>query len=302
METPSALIAAQDELGVFYQEWALCEIPMVSYSRARLLRKLGLKSIRDVASADANLICRRREVVGSKDTSFPAAFQLIVNYAQAICRRRPLVVGNQSILPERSRRPFFMDLEYDPVGTGKRGAVGIFLCGIMDSDGNITQRFLDDPGQERDLVAWFSDWLSKNRPFIITYSSKSADEPHLRNSLRKFSMSTGCLSDAQFLDLYYDVIFTQSPLRQKIFLPLKGSISSKRVAYHFGFHDHKGTRIHDGLDALLAYNRFLLHQSKKIRNDLLAYNRSDLKRTALIYERIQGLFERYRRNETAGKG
>ena len=279
-------------------ESSLCRIPMVSHSRASLLQKLGIGSIGDVVKADPRVLCKRPEVISSKDTSFPIVLPLIMNYAHAISRRRPIVIGHHPGFFDISKPPYFMDLEYDPQGTAARGRFGIFLYGILDSQGNVVQRFLDDPNDEKGLIEWFSDWLMKATPALATYSSKSADEPHLRNSLRKFGLPADCLSNARFLDLFYDVIFTQSPKNQKIFLPISGSISSKRVAYYLGYREPKSVKIHDGLEALAAYKQYLRSRSERIRNDLLAYNRCDLERTSLIYNRLRQLFDKHREDET----
>jgi len=280
------------------EDSGLSGIPMVGYRRARFIAELGVTNIREVAAIDPAKFCERPEVKASSDTSLPSALSLVVNYAQAICTKRPIVTGTHPAFCESPERLYFMDLEYDPQGTASRRRVGIFLYGILDSHGNVIQRFLDDPSDEEELIEWFSDWLVKEAPALATYSSKSADEPHLRNSLRKFELSTDCLSKARFLDLFYDVIFTQSPKTQKIFLPISGSISSKRVAYYFGYREAKSVRIHDGLEALAAYEEYLRNRSKRIRNDLLAYNRCDLERTSLIYSRLRQLFDKHRKKET----
>jgi predicted RecB family nuclease len=275
-------------------ESVLCRIPMVSRSRARLLSLLGIKSVLDVASVDCEKLCRLPAVVTSEDTSFPALLPLIKLHAEAIHRGRPLVVGVHHAFREMSERPYFMDLEYDPQGTSRKGRIGVFLYGILESNGTVVQRFLDDPERERELVEWFSNWLSSTRPSLITYSSKSADEPHIRNSMEKYALPTHSLLQARFLDLFYDVIFTQSPRTQMIFLPITGSISSKAIAYYLGFREPKGIKIHDGLEALAAYKRYLRTGDKDIRKDLLAYNRCDLERTALIYRQLGELFNAYR--------
>jgi predicted RecB family nuclease len=271
-------------------ESLLCSIPMVSRSRARLLQELGMRSVQDVASADCERLRRNPTLLTSRDTSFPFILPLIKMYAEAIRLRRPLVLGFHPAFREVSKQPYFMDLEYDPQGTSRKGRIGVFLYGILDSNGNVMQRFLDEPERERELVEWFSNWLSSTRPSLITYSSKSADEPHIRNSMQKYALPTRSLSQARFLDLFYDVIFTQSPRTQMIFLPIAGSISSKTIAYHLGFQEPNGIKIHDGLEALGAYKRYLRTGDEDIRNDLLAYNRCDLERTALIYHRLRELF------------
>jgi predicted RecB family nuclease len=274
-------------------ESILCSIPMVSRSRARLLQELGMRSIHDVASADCEKLRRHPTVLISRDTSFPSVLPLIKLYAEAIRLRRPLVLGFHPAFRELSKQPYFMDLEYDPQGTSRKGRIGVFLYGILDSHGNVLQRFLDDPEREKDLVEWFSNWLSRTRPSLITYSSKSADEPHIRNSMQKYGLPTYSLSQARFLDLFYDVIFTQSPRTQLVFLPVRGSISSKRIAYHLGYREPKGIKIHDGLEALGAYKRYLRTGDEDIRNDLLTYNRCDLERTALIHHQLGELLKDY---------
>jgi uncharacterized protein YprB with RNaseH-like and TPR domain len=162
----------------------------------------------------------------------------------------------------------------------------------MDLKGKVIQRFLDDPRNERELLEWFVDWLSKTKTTLITYASKSADEPQLRNALGKFGLPLNCLSRVQFLDLFYDVIFTQSPRNQKVFLPIIGNMGEKEVSQYFGYREPEDAEIHDGLQALMAYQQYLRKRSERIKNELLAYNCRDLERTAVIYCALRRLFDK----------
>lgn len=285
------------ELVFFERSSELTRIPMVAYSRAGLLDGLGIKRIAEVAKIDPQKLCMTPEVGNSKDTSFTTALPLIINYARAIDSGEPIVAGSTDALSDLITEPYFVDLEYDPVGTKTGGDVGIFTYGIMDSKGKATQRFLDDPTQEAQLLEWFVDWISRTRPTIFTYSSKSADEPHLRNSIRKFGLPTNTLSAARFIDLYYDVIFTQSSMKQRIFLPIEGHIGEKNVSDYFGYHEPKGLRIHDGLGALIAYRKYSKNHSQTIKHQILSYNRSDLERIALIYKRLRQLLHNSNRQK-----
>jgi predicted phosphodiesterase len=293
-KTPSELSIFVDdmpEVAFFGNDSELTRIPMIGWRRASLLDSLGVRSITDAARIDPQKLLGTPEVGNTKDWAFASSLPLIIKYARAIESGKPIITGTSPILIDSSTAPYFADLEYDPVGTKTKGEAGIFVYGVLDSEGNVTQRFLDDPTQERQLLEWFVEWVSKTKPTIFTYASKNADEPHLKNSLRKFRLPPNSLSEARFVDLFHDVIYTQSLVKQRIFLPLEGHIGEKDVSDYFGYREPKNLKIHDGLEALMAYKRYLKSRRVTIKNQILAYNRSDLKRIALIFRRLQELFQ-----------
>ena len=80
-------------------------------------------------------------------------------------------------------------------------------------------------------------------------------------------------------------------MKQQIFLPMKGQIGAKEVSDYFGYHEPKNLKIHDGLEALMAYKWYLKNRRDLIKQQILAYNCSDLKRIALIFKRLSVLLQ-----------
>ncbi len=258
----------------------LWSVPLVGMSRAKILLDAGIRNIRQLAEMD-----KHHEL--SKHPSFLGAFDLIINYAKAIVADKPLIVGNHPFFKDiENKNIYFFDAEYDPVGT-KKGPFGMFLLGWMDTAGKVWQLFLDDPKDEKEMLEEFNEWLIKEKPTLVTYSSKSADEPQLINSFRRFSLPIKELKNI-FFDLYYDCINTYRMKDQFIFLPMRHSMGVKNVSDYLGY-EEPSLEIHDGLMALINYKRFLDSNDKKIKKELRDYNATDLERTKYIFDKLTDL-------------
>jgi len=264
----------------------LMRVPLIGYERARILYNNGIKSIKSLANANLN-----HEL--SKHPNFIGTFELAINYAQAILKNKPIVVGKHPFFDGiANKNIYFFDSEYDPEKT-KRGKYGIFLLGWMDKKGKVTQSFLDNTKDEKKMLNKFRKWIKKEKPILVTYSSTNADKPHLANRFRKYGFSTDCLEDL-FFDLYYDCIYTQRKKDQYIYLPKHISMGAKWISKYFGYKEPH-LQIYDGLEALIEYKVYLntrdKKRKKKIKSDLLKYNMSDLKRTRLIFEKLKNLLK-----------
>lgn len=180
---------------------------------------------------------------------------------------------------------YFFDAEYVPQYTSS-GPLGMFLLGWMDKDGKVEQLFLDNPREEKKMLISFNEWVEKEEPMFITYASKSADVPHLRNCFTRFKLSFEDIEDS-FFDIYWDLLYTRNPSKQKYFLPKPKPCGLKDVSKYFGYQT-SDLKVSHGLDALIMYMEFLKKKSKKskekIKRDLLRYNEDDLKRTKFIYD------------------
>jgi uncharacterized protein YprB with RNaseH-like and TPR domain len=161
----------------------------------------------------------------------------------------------------------------------------------MDTNGKVLQQFIDEPKQEKDVLKEFSEWLIKEKPILVSYSSTSADKPQLVRNFKRFNLPTVEL-EKSFFDLYYDCISTQRIRDQRIFLPICNSIGLKEVAHYFGYREPR-LEIRDGFQALSEYENFLHINEKekdRIKKDLLNYNKADLERTKFIFEKLKNLF------------
>lgn len=268
------------------RSFQLMRVPLIGYERARILYNHGIKNIKSLANANPN-----HEL--SKHPYFIGTFELAINYAQAILKNKPIVVGKHPFFDGiANKNIYFFDSEYDPEKT-KRGKYGIFLLGWMDKKGKITQAFLDNTKDEKKMLNKFHKWIKKEKPILVTYSSTNADKPHLANRFRKYGFSTDCLEDL-FFDLYYDCIYTQRKKDQYIYLPKHISMGAKWISKYFGYKEPH-LQIFDGLEALIEYKAYLntrdKKRKKKIKSDLLKYNLSDLKRTRLIFEKLKNLMK-----------
>jgi Icc-related predicted phosphoesterase/uncharacterized protein YprB with RNaseH-like and TPR domain len=262
----------------------LMEVPLVGYSRASALVDMGIKSVEQLAKFD-------KECDTSEHPCFNQdTFDLIRNYAKAIESNRPIVTGRHPFF-DNSKKVYFFDAEYNPVGT-KNGPYGIFLLGIMDNEGNAKQYFLNGPEDEKAMLTEFRNWLMREKPILVAYSSTSADKPQLISTFERFGIPTTELSNS-FFDLYYECINTQRTDKQFIFLPMEGSMGVKEVSVLLGYKEPKNMEITNGLQALIEYEQFLETKNIKIKKELLRYNRVDLERTRFIFNIIDKLMKNF---------
>lgn len=248
-------------------------IPLVGPATARLLMDNNINNVNQLAEMKL-------------PNSIPQETRnLIRMYAKAKSINEPIVNKKlKSPLDEiKERNIYFFDAEYDPSGT-KSGPYGLFLLGWMNSEGKIDQLFLDDPNDELKLIQDFHNWMLQENPLLVAYSSKTADEPHLRYSFRRFNLSTDILEN-RFFDIFSNFIFTRSAKRQKIYLPIK-PLTLKHVSDYLGYKT-PNINISDGLQALYEYESFLRKKRKVaregIKRDLLVYNKDDVERVRFVF-------------------
>jgi len=258
----------------------LKSVPLVGPKTKRILVENGIRNVKHLAALDIN-----------NDLSKKVRnFALINNYAKAIISNN--IVTKKEIKSDfdniEDYNIYFFDAEYNPSGT-KYGPYGIFLLGWMDRNGKVKQLFLDNSKEELKMLKDFNQWVKKEKPLFIAYSSKSADVPHLRNSYARFKLSSKQLENS-FFDLYYDLLYTSNQRKQKYFLPVAGSFGLKRVSESLGY-QQSDLIISSGFNALTKYEKFLRKKrektKEKIKNDLLIYNKDDLKRTKFIYDYLK---------------
>jgi len=280
---------ARGERGREFRMWqgrrtTLTGIPLISRVRCQVLRGLGIRTPSDILSTDPSKLSSN-ERIRKCDGAFPSQIPLIANYARSMMENEVIVSGvDEAFVSLADSELYFLDLEYCP-------ETPIFLYGLMDSEGNVTQIFVDNHTEERKALEEFLSLIGEKKPVFVTYASKGADEPVLRKSIEKFHLSPDPLERAQFYDLYHNLIFTRSASKQRIFLPIK-PITEKSVSDYLGYREPRGLRIHDGLQALQAYTDYLRGRDEKIKDQLILYNRSDLERIKLIYEKLRDLFAR----------
>jgi uncharacterized protein YprB with RNaseH-like and TPR domain/predicted phosphodiesterase len=299
-----------------YLRSELTSIPLVGYPRAGILESIGITKISEIARIEPKRLASCPEIKNARDPSFAGQIPMIINYAKSIVNKEPMIVGTPPIFRSEHKNVYFFDIEYDLEGTKSLGKVGVFLIGLMNSNGEIIQNFLEEPEKEKELLLTFDAWVRENNPTLITFSSTSADEPQLRDAYAKFGVPYDAINSTEFIDLFCDVIFTQLPEKQMIFLPIKKQMtfppmdssigakpmSAKSIASYFGYREPRNLQIHDGLQALAAYKEYLRSKNSSIKEQLLLYNRCDLERTALIYGKLLKLFNRGRSSSKTRNG
>ncbi|MEM4165451.1 MAG: ribonuclease H-like domain-containing protein [Nitrososphaerales archaeon] len=263
--------------------YELTGVPLIGWRRAMVLQRLGIKSVSELAQRDPSKLASLHEIKAC-DGSFSAQIRLIINFARAIKLGKPIVVGIEEFITKPSDSIYFLDLEYDP-------NTPIFIFGVMDLKGRITQSFLDQPNDRERLIHDFAEWIASEKPTFVTYASKAADEPILYKSFNALAISTNILKSIRFYDLFYDVIFPTSVGRQKIFLPIK-PLTMKTVSDYFGYNEPHSLRICNGFAALSAYHEYLKSRRKELRDQLLFYNQCELERIRMIFEKLSEVFNK----------
>ena len=257
-------------------------LPLVGSSRAEAFAKIGIENIEHVSKIDP-FDARFRDY----SCFSPGVLSLIKNYATAVVQNKILVKRKADLL--KNEKICFLDLEYDPSGT-RTGPYGVFLIGILDEDGKVTQHFLDNPEDEDKMLSQFTSWYEKEKPVFVSYSSTSADRPQLLNSLARLKIPTLGIERA-FFDLYFGCINTQRIDVQNVFLPMRGSMGLKDVSKSLGYREPSDLRISDGLQALFMYAEYLKTKNETVKTDLLQYNLVDLERTKFVFDKIRASLE-----------
>ena len=268
--------------GKSFRSDALISLPLVGSSRADAFEEIGIKSIESVAKIDPF-----DPIFRNYSCFYPDVLSLIKIYAEAAVQNKILVKRKADLL--KNEKICFVDLEYDPIGTSN-GPYSVFLIGILDENGKVTQHFLDDPKDESILLEKFMRWYVNEKPVLVAYSSTRADRPQLLNSLDRLKLSTFGIEGA-FFDLYSDCVNTQSIGLQNVFLPILGPMGLKDVSVSLGFQEPSDLKISNGLQALSMYSMYLKNRNELAKSELLRYNLVDLERTKFVFDKIREALE-----------
>lgn len=257
---------------------SLNDVPLIGPVRARILKKLGIESLTQLASQDPKDLFLQVSEKGFKRALPPTQLSLAIHYARAVIERKAIVIGSMPILSSPPSDLYFLDLEYDP------SLPFIFIIGVMDEEGNVKQWFIESKQEEgRALKEFVRESVGRT---YLAYSGRTADFPVLIKCLSKHGMSTQV--PFNFIDLFWEIIEPRKVEVQKIFLPLKIR-TEKTVAEFFGFRQREDVYIKDGLQALIEYRKYLKTKSPQVKVQLLLYNEEDLKRAKLIYDKLKTL-------------
>ena len=258
------------------------EIPSMEKRIATALRNQGINSGEQLLELSLD------------DPSFKKFYSLplVVNYAKSIVFNK--IITNKDIISDfdniKEREGiYFFDTEHDST-LAKTGPYGVFLIGWMSIEGIANYLFLDNPEDEPELLKKFSEWVKREKPILVTYSSKTAEVKALGASFSRHKLPFSHIRESMF-DIYSDVLFTQNVKKQKYFLPIRKSGSKplglKKVSKCLGFQPLDMGITH-GWNAILEYKRYLREKRNRtkirIREDLKKYNQEDMRRTKYIFD------------------
>jgi len=259
----------------------LSQIPLIGRTTKKILEDHGIKNIKQLSALSGD---------NYLSTIIPP-LRIIVNYAKAIYHNK--IIVREGIISAfdtiENKNIYFFDAEYDSRYT-ETGPYGVFILGLLDTEGNPLQFFLENPDEELQILQSFSDWVEKNNPVLITYGSNCGDALELAKCFSRYNLSFTHIKKS-FFDLYANVVFTQNVNKQKYYLPIVKSsykpLGLKRVSECLGYRP-SDLKISNGIAATFEYEKYIQEEHKKIRDiikmRLLKYNRDDLKRTKFIYD------------------
>ena len=261
----------------------LVGVPTIGPIRADILESVGIRTVGQLASCKPDILLTGSPATLVRDPSFPYQIPLALSYAKAISQRKPILTPHRTQLANLDEsRILFVDLEYIPEDAS------VFIIGAMTMKGKVQQHFAESATDVSRFLPAFVDRIRDDDLVCVGYGSTSADVPMLRRAARKVGMEPSRVDDLPFLDLFSDVIFTQSVRRQWLYLPLR-SMSAKSVARYFGYNPPENIVIHDGFEAQLWYKEYLRNRTRAVRDQLLRYNASDLKLTRRIFEELRNI-------------
>jgi uncharacterized protein YprB with RNaseH-like and TPR domain len=165
----------------------------------------------------------------------------------------------------------------------------IYTIGVMDSNENVKQWFIDSEEDEKRALIEFAQFTKNNKGKIfIGYNSEDFDKPLLSALFEKYGL--GLPPNFIVRDLFYEVI--ADPPKKIKFLGDKGL---KYISEYLGYTPNEELEIIDGIFVRDYYNRYVkekdIEKKEKIKEQILLYNREDLKRTKYVFQKLKEILE-----------
>jgi uncharacterized protein YprB with RNaseH-like and TPR domain len=165
----------------------------------------------------------------------------------------------------------------------------IYTIGVMDNNENVKQWFIDSEEDEKRALIEFAQFTKNNKGKIfIGYNSEDFDQPLLSALFEKYGLSL----PPNFIvrDLFYEVI--AYPPKKIKFLGGKGL---KYISEYLGYTPNEELEIIDGVFVRDYYNRYVkeedIEKKEKIKEQILLYNREDLKRTKYVFQKLKEILK-----------
>jgi len=173
----------------------------------------------------------------------------------------------------------------------------IYTIGVMDSNENVKQWFIDSEEDEKRALIEFAQFTKNNKGKIfIGYNSEDFDKPLLSALFEKYGLSLP--SNFIVRDLFNEVIV--SSLNEVIAGSTKkikflGDRGLKHISEYLGYIPDEKLEIIDGVFVRDYYNRYVkekdIEKKEKIKEQILLYNREDLKRTKYVFQKLKEILE-----------
>ena len=173
----------------------------------------------------------------------------------------------------------------------------IYTIGVMDSNENVKQWFIDSEEDEKRALIEFDQFTKNNKGKIfIGYNSEDFDKPLLSDLFKKYGLSL----PPNFIvrDLFNEVIV--SSLNEVIVgstrkIKFLGDRGLKHISEYLGYIPDEKLEIIDGVFVRDYYNRYVneedIEKKEKIKEQILLYNREDLKRTKYVFQKLKEILE-----------
>jgi uncharacterized protein YprB with RNaseH-like and TPR domain len=172
----------------------------------------------------------------------------------------------------------------------------IYTIGVMDSNENVKQWFIDSEEDEKRALIEFAQFTKNNKGKIfIGYNSEDFDKPLLSDLFEKYGLSL----PPNFIvrDLFNEVIagsFNEVIAGSKK-IKFLGDMGLKHISEYLGYIPDEKLEIIDGVFVRDYYNRYVkeedIEKKEKIKEQILLYNREDLKRTKYVFQKLKEILE-----------
>jgi len=261
----------------------LTDLPMIKENRAARLREAGIETIEDLWKADPGVLGKHPSFIN--DPGFlNSQLPLLQGFARAHHEKQALVYAADPRIYELREPIIHMDLEFD----GPRSE--IFLYGMLDhASEEVTSWFDASRAGQKRMLTDFRDLCKDQSPTMVTWGGASSDTVQLRRACDRHGLPSKWVNEVHWFDLQNEVVYTNNPESQRVYLPVR-KFKSEKVAQYFGYEKPR-LRVKDGYHALKLYRSYRQRPDVQIERDLTEYNAEDIRHTRIILEGLRELMK-----------
>ena len=235
-------------------------------SEVRSLEEIGVKTIQQLAAADATLL-------GEKIPGVTAERLHWIHMQAVSLLEKRIIVMNEVELP-RSKTEFYFDIESDPLRNHE------YLFGVVQSVEGKTEYhefFAETVDDEKKTFTDFINFM-KRYPTVPVYHYGWFEINVLRRLGAKYGLEeeTNHIIENQMIDLLLK-------MRDSVSFPLH-FYSLKDIAQLVGFRWREETP--SGINAIIWYEDYLAKPKKELKKRMLAYNEDDCLATLAVKQWI----------------